>query len=44
MIQLISTKQLACPKFPYGTPVDENGCPGTLCPYYGKCPSTLPQP
>lgn len=36
----ITIQGYACPLFPIGTPVDENGCPGTICPYYGRCENT----
>lgn len=37
----VTPNQIACPHFPYGTPVDSYGCPGALCQYYGRCPHTL---
>lgn len=44
MLKDPTTNQIACPHFPIGTPVDEYGCPGSLCRYYGYCERTKPQP
>ncbi len=44
MIKVVVPCKIACPSFPIGTPVDENGCPGSLCPYYGHCEYTKPTP